>query len=110
MWHGGRISFSYSFYNIRIRKLTGLSNLLRHQHPHSLLLTNQVIIVERSPYFRVSNFAPTKVMHALLLSQNLTSFLASLPEAGETLFRFRERRRDTKGGRLILSESTAHQG
>lgn len=31
MWHGGRISFSYSFYNIRIRKLTGLSNLPRYQ-------------------------------------------------------------------------------
>lgn len=33
MWLGGRISFSYSFYNIRIRKLTGLSNLLRYQQP-----------------------------------------------------------------------------
>ena len=33
MWHGGRISFSYSLYNIRIRKLTGLSNLLRYQQP-----------------------------------------------------------------------------
>ena len=110
MWLGGRISFSYSFYNRRIRKLTGLSNLPRYQPLSFSPIDKPGYHSREKSVFPCLKFCPNKSNACPLAFAKFDLVPHSLPEARETLFRLRERRRDTKGGRLILSESTAHQG